>query len=147
VKFNEGGPGLTDDARAELARLGHEYILYDTGKLLNTFLQVDGNRLCHEEHPNLMHIGGLSHYLSPPRMVVHEEGGEPEPDWARWKGMGPRFEVARFTADLLRGLCEGRDALVVPDGLEPAMAARLTKVRDALIAMVARHRDELADET
>ncbi len=146
VKFNEGGPGLSADARAVLARDGHDYMIYDTGKILNIFLQEDGHRLCHEEHPNLMHIGGLSHYLSPPRMIVRGKGEEPEPDWARWKGMASRFEVARFTATVLRILCEGGTPPEVPSGLDDAMTRRLVRVRAALVAMVGRYYDELSNE-
>ena len=146
VKFGEGGPGLSEEARAALTRAGHEYILYDTGKLLNIFLQEDGNVLRHAENPNLMHIGGLSHYLSPPRMVVRGEGEDPEPDWARWKGMASRFEVARFTAAVLRTLCDGGEPPDIPAGLDDSMTERLVKVRTALVAMVARHYSELRAE-
>jgi hypothetical protein len=141
-----GGPGLSEEARDRLARSGHDYIMYDTGKLMNTFLQEDGNVLCHAEHPNLMHIGGLSHYLSPPKMVVPAEGEEPEPDWARWKGMASRFEVARFTAAVLRTLCDGGEPPGVPRGLDDSMTRRLVTVRAALIAMVDRHRADLATD-
>ena len=143
VKFSEGGPGLTEEARAALARDGHEYILYDTGKLVNIFLQVDGNELCHTEHPNLMHIGGVSHYLAPPKMVVRAKGAEPEPDWIRWDGMAPRLEVARYTAAVLRTLCEGGEPPPVPPGLDDAMTEKLVRVRSALITVVGRHYAEL----
>jgi hypothetical protein len=148
--FGEGGgPGLSDEARARLVDAGHEYIMYDTGKIMNILLQDDGNVLRHEEHPNLMHIGGLSHYLSPPKvtkMIVHTEGEAPEPDWARWKGMASRFEVARYTAAVLRTLCDGGDPPAVPPWLDDSMTDRLVKVRTALVAMVARHYSELSAE-
>jgi hypothetical protein len=146
LKFSEGGPGLSEDARAALARGGHEYILYDTGKLLNIFLQEDGNVLRHAENPNLMHIGGLSHYLAPPRMVVRAAGEAPEPDWIRWGGMEPRLEVARYTAAVLRRLCDGGAPPDVPSGLDDAMTERLVKVRTALVAMVERHYADLSAE-
>ena len=137
VRFGEGGAGLSDAARDRLARSGHDYFIYDTGKLVNIFLQEDGNVLRHVEHPNLMHVGGLSHYLAPPKMI-EREGEEPAPDWARWRGMTSRFEVARFTAAVLRALCEGREPPAVPQALEPAMIAKLEKVRAALIVTVDR---------
>src|SRR5205085_1545998 len=92
LHFGEGGKGLSEQARARLTDAGHDYFIYDTAKLVNIFLQEDGYVLRHTEHANLLHIGGLSHYLAPPRMVTRE-GREPEPDWARWNGMSQRFEV------------------------------------------------------
>jgi hypothetical protein len=145
LKFNESGLDLPEEAAAALASAGHDYFIYDTGKLLNTFLQIDGNQLCHEEHASLMHIGGLSHYLTPPKFVVRGDA-EPEPDWARWKGMASRFEVARFTATVLRVLCEGGEPPDVPSGLDDAMTQRLQKVRAALVAMVGRYYAELSRE-
>lgn len=140
VRFAEGGAGLPDASRERLAAAGHDYFIYDTGKLVNIFLQESGYELRHMEHPNLMHVGGLSHYLAPPRMVLRE-GQEPEPDWARWNGMSERFEVARFTAAVLRALCDGATPPEIPPALDPVIGEKLTRVRDALAATVPRFQD------
>jgi hypothetical protein len=134
-----GGGDLTQRARAALVEAGHEYWLYDTGKIVNILLQEDGNRLCHFEHPALLHIGGMSHYLSPP-----EKDGEPlvageEPD-QRWPWPPARLVVARHTASLLRALCEGQPLPEPLSGLDPDLAKRLSRVRDALIALLPEQR-------
>lgn len=123
IGFKSAGPELSDEAKAKIQAAGHDYILYDTGKILNILLQEDGNQLCHFEHPNVMHIGGLSDYILTEDAMVR-----------KWDPS--RFEVARFTASILRDLCHGKEAEPMPDGLEPAMAERLGKVRGALIDMI-----------
>ncbi len=143
LSFAEGGKGLSASARTRLADAGHDYFIYDTGKLVNIFLQIDGETMCHEEHPNLMHIGGLSHYLSPPSHVVND--GEEEPDWARWRGMSSRFEVARFTAAVLRDLCHDRIPPSVPENLSTEMKHKLQRVREALLATVPRFERSLRE--
>ena len=123
IGFKSAGPELSDEAKAQLRAAGHDYLLYDTGKILNILLQEDGSSLCHFEHPALMHIGGLSDY------ILTEDAMQRQWDPSR-------FEVARFTAGILRDLCHGKPAAPIPDGLEPAMADRLTTVRGALIDMI-----------
>jgi hypothetical protein len=148
VGFGSGGPDLSDEAKAQLAACGQDYWLYDTAKIVNILFQEDGNRLCHIEHPQLMHIGGMSHYLSPPKWskwVVLEEGEDPEPEWATWAGMESRFEVARFTAVVLRNVCEGFPAPEIPADLDPSMEERLVRVRDAIVQLVAKYEAEVLD--
>lgn len=141
VTFDSAGVDLSDAARAGLRDAGHDYLVYDTGKLVNIFLQEDGNVLCHIEHPQLMHVGGVSHYLAPTGMR-EREGEEPEPDWATWRGMSSRFEVARFTASVIRELAEGHPAPEVPE-LDASMRERLVRVRTALVELMATYTDEL----
>jgi hypothetical protein len=120
--------------------------VFDTAKVANILLQEAGLRLVHMEHDHLMHIGGMSHYLSPPghsKWVVLEEGAEPEPEWVTWNGMESRFEVARFTAAVLRNLCEKRPAPEIPDGVEPRLVPRLETVRDALVHLVATYEEHI----
>jgi hypothetical protein len=144
VTFVSAGGDLSDAAKDRLRDAGHDYFIYDTGKLVNIFLQGDGNRFCHFEHPDLMHIGGLSHYLAPPKMV-QRDGAEPEPDWKVWRGMATRFEVARFTAAVIRDLSEGIPAPEVPAELDPSVGDRLRSVRDALVELMERYRAEVDD--
>ena len=83
-----------------------------------------------------MHIGGMSHYLAPPKYIVRGEGREPEPDWVRYQGMESRHEVARFTASMLRELVAGHPAPPVPDAAAPALRERLGRVRTAMIDLI-----------
>ena len=80
VGLGSAGPELGEDALAALADLGHRYVVYDTGKIVNALIQATGGRLAHRDLHQLVHIGGLSHYLSPPGYRVDDEG-ETLPDW------------------------------------------------------------------
>ncbi len=126
-----GRPNVSDAAWDRIVESGHEYLVYDTGKIVNILLQEDGHRLVHEEHDALLHIGGLAHYMSPPD-ALHPKTGEPT--WTRWNGMEARSTVARFAADTLKALEIGREAPPVPD-TDPSTAAKLTLVREELIEM------------
>jgi hypothetical protein len=136
IGFGSSGPDLEEAAKARLSAAGHDYWAYDTGKIANIFFQEDGNTLCHREHPALMHIGGVSHYL----FVEDEDRAATLPGWARSMGDPTRFEVSRFTAAVLRALDEDRPPPSVPDGIEPAVADRLTGVRGALVDLVDTYR-------
>ena len=139
VGFGSAGPELTDEARARLASEGHLYRVYDTGKVVNILLQLDGKALRHVDPEELIHIGGMSHFLSPPDAGA--KGGELEtPSWAAYDGMEPRLVVTRFTAALLRGRIEQRPPPEVPSGLEPRMEQRLLMVRDEVVDLVERYR-------
>jgi hypothetical protein len=135
VGFGSAGeqevPGPTMEA---LRAAGQENWLYDTGKMVNILLQEDGNRLCHLEHAALLHIGGLSHYLSPPEKGGEALAADEEPD-QRWPWPPARLAVARHTASVLRALCEGQPVPEAPLGLDADLAARLDCVRHALIAL------------
>jgi hypothetical protein len=130
-----GGREIPERTRDALAAAGHEYWLYDTGKMVNILLQEDGNRLCHFEHAALLHIGGLSHYLSPPEKGGEVLAADEEPE-QRWPWPAARLEVARYTASLLRALYEGQPAPEAPSGLESDLAGRLERVRRALITLI-----------
>jgi hypothetical protein len=134
ASFESAGGELSPVVKDVLKAAGHDYWIYDTGKILNILFQEDGNRLCHFEHPALLHIGGMSHYLSPP-----EKGGEAlatdeEPDQA-WPWPPERLAVARYTAALLRALCDRRPPPGAPSDLDPDLARRLDRVRRALVGL------------
>jgi hypothetical protein len=140
VGIGSAGPDLSDEAVAQLASRGHLYKIYDTGKIVNILLQVDGRPLCHVDPDELIHIGGMSHFLSPPDAVAG--GGEVEtPSWAGFYGMEPRLAVTRFTAALLRALVEQKPLPDLPTGLDPAMERRLLFVRSEVIDLVERYRE------
>ncbi len=130
IGFASAGPDVTDAVRKKLTEIGHQYVLYDTGKIVNILLQEDGHKLCHFEHPDLLHIGGLSHYLCPP-------DDERDVKSSAWAWPDSRLKVAWFTAAVLRDACEGRRPVAgVPGDLEPSMAERMRIVREELIALV-----------
>jgi hypothetical protein len=139
VSFVSAGGDLSDEARAALHAAGHDYFIYDTGKIVNILFQEDGNELCHFEHPELMHIGGVTHFLVLPGMMERlAEDAAPGS-----QGAASRLEVARFTSATLQELAEGRPAPPMPDGLDPTMRERLLPVRAALVDLVTRYRDEV----
>jgi hypothetical protein len=138
IGFGSAGPDLSEGARRRLASAGHLYQVYDTGKVVNILLQLDGHSLRHIDPDVLIHIGGMSHFLAP---ATGEPSGEvEEPHWAKHTNVQPRLIVARYTAALLRSLIEQRPAPAFPDGLDPAMAARLDLVRREVIDLVERYR-------
>ena len=126
-----GRPNVNDEAWNRLVESGHEYLLYDTAKIVNILLQEDGHRLVHEEHDALVHIGGLAHYMAPPDALDAKTG---EPTWAKWNGMEARSTVARYAADTLKSLDDGREAPPLPD-TDPVTTSKLVLVRDELVEM------------
>ena len=140
VGLGSAGPELSDAARDHMAEAGHRYLVYDTGKIVNILFQLDGHSLWHFDHPELLHIGGLSHFIAP-----GEPGGQSgevaTPDWARFSGVEARLEVTRYTAAVLRSMIEQREVPALPSGLEPPMQARLEVVRSEMIDLVERYRD------
>jgi hypothetical protein len=143
VGFGSAANDIPGPARKALVAAGHEYRIYDTGKVVNILLQEDGHRLCHFEHPALLHIGGMSHYLSPPekrgRLLTPDE----EPD-QRWPWPTARLEVARYTAGLLRALCDGHPPPTAPPDVDGELARRLDRVSGALVEVVCAYEAEVA---
>lgn len=144
VGFSSAGNDLSDAARDRIAEVGRTFWIYDTGKIVNILLQADGGSLVHQEHPDLIHIGGVSHFISPPTAATTRgSGGDPvwgeEADWGEWDGMADRYAVARYAAAALRALTAGRDAPAVPAGLDDDIRQRLTVLRHDLEVLVAEH--------
>ena len=145
IGFRSAGPDLPDEAKQRLVDIGRRYFLYDTGKILNIFLQEEGYTLRHFEHDALVHIGGLSHYLSPPEGGGGAESPEWLPDQTTWPWAVTRLEVAQFTAAVLWNLDLGRAAPPLPADVDPAVAPRLEMVRDELIKLVQTYREDVCD--
>ena len=147
VGFAIAGNDVPDEARARMAEIGRDYWVYDTAKVLNILLQADGRRLVHTEHPDLVHIGGVSHFLAPPPAVT-EIGEETTAawwqtaDWGEWDGMADRFAVARFTAAVIQAAVGGEDIPVLPAAVDPAVADRLDEVTRAIVETVERYGPE-----
>lgn len=140
VGFGSGGNELLEKTRARLEEVGQSYWLYDTAKLVNILFQEDGNPLTHVDHPALVHIGGMLHYFSAP--TVTNDEGTVEPNWKNWDGMTARYEVAHYTATVLRDLCEGRVPPEVPPGATPRIDAALVMVRKELTDLIATYGTE-----
>jgi hypothetical protein len=139
VGLGSAGPELPEATRGRLASAGHLYQVYDTGKIVNILLQLDGRTLRHVDPDELIHIGGMSHFLSPPD--AGSTGGEAEtPSWAAYHGMEPRLAVTRYTAAVLRSLVEDKPLPDLPRGLDAALDQRLLFVRDEIIDLVERYR-------
>lgn len=137
VGFGFAGPDLSPAARDAMASMGHDYLVYDTSKIVNALIQHGGRaRLVHRDIPQLVHIGGLAHYLSPPGYRVNDEGEE-EPDWTKYESMTVRHEITRYTARTLRALCDGDPAPDVPADLPEALEDRLRRVRMEIEELVA----------
>jgi hypothetical protein len=143
VGFRSAGPDVSEAGAARLEAIGRKYWIYDTGKIMNIFLQDGGAKLCHFEHPNLIHIGGMSHYLSPPDGGGAADDAGWEPDQRIWPWPVTRLEVARYTAVVLRNLTEGRPAPELPAEVDAALASRLNRVRDALVGLVAAYQKDV----
>ncbi len=139
VGFGSTGNDLPERTRARLVEVGRGYWVYDTAKIVNILLQADGHRLQHQEHPHLIHIGGVSHFLAPPSSAPAAAGKPPRwgegPDWGRQDGMSNRYEVARYTATVLEDLCSGREAPPLPT-IDPRLQDRLGLARTTLIDLV-----------
>jgi len=118
-----------------LVEQGFKMLAFDTGKVANILLQSNGSSLIHREHENLVHIGGLSHYLAPPEWDKHESPTG-EPTWTTWKGMTPRSQVARYAADAMRAVLAGESAPDLPPDLDASMRAKLELVRDEVVDMI-----------
>jgi hypothetical protein len=139
VGLGSAGNDVSEAGMARLAEMGHEYIVYDTAKIVNALLQADGHRIAHEDLPQLIHIGGLAHYLSPPGGYITLDGEE-VPDYVRW-GINDRYHVSKFAALTLRDLSEGRAIPPIPDGVDPAIVAKLKLVQHEMADLVATYSD------
>lgn len=138
VGLGSAGPELRPEATAALASQGHRFLVYDTAKIVNCLLQHDGHRLVHRDLSQLVHIGGLAHYLAPPAYRTTETG-ETEPDWTVHEVMAARHEVTRHAARTLRSLADGDPPPPVPSGLDPDLAAKLALVHHEITDLVARY--------
>ena len=144
VGFGSAGREIPAAAAAAIEAAGHRYWIYDTGKILNILFQEGGHRLCHFEHDSLVHVGGMSHYLSPPEHHGKPGSANEEPD-QKWPWPAARLEVARYSAALLRDLCAYRPPPPMPPGLPDDLAQRLRVVRDELIDLVHTYDDDVRE--
>ncbi len=139
VGFSSSGNDLEDRTRRRLEAMGRSYWVYDTAKVVNILLQGDGGSLVHVEHPDLVHIGGVAHFLAPPSSAPAARNEAPAwgegADWGEVDGMQARYEVARYTADVVGALGSGEAAAPIPTDADRAMCDRLSLVRTTLIEL------------
>lgn len=139
VGFGATGNDLTAETRRHLDEAGRGYWVYDTAKVMNILLQLDGHSLVHQENDQILHIGGVAHYLAPPSTAPAAAARTPRwgegPDWGETPAMRARHGLASYTANLMTSLAAGLPAGDLPATTNPAMQARYALVRDALIAL------------
>lgn len=140
VGIGSAGPELLDDARSALASCRPNLKIFDTGKIINILLQVDGHRVVHVDLDQVVHIGGLSHYLAPTRFRTDADG-ETVPDWALMDKDGTRHAFTRFTSAVMREVAAGRPAPAIPAGVEGPMLEKLESARSEVIDLIERYGD------
>ena len=122
-----GWKGLPPALRQQLELLGRRFALYDTAKVLNILMQGDGHEIRHLEHDDLVHIGGMSAYLSSDSSDLAARGKE------------ARHDFARFAAATLRQLLEGSPAPAIPEAVDPEAGDRFRLIRDELVDLVSTY--------
>lgn len=145
VGFSSAGNDITEATRARLADAGRDYWIFDTAKIVNVLLQADGHVLEHIEHADLVHIGGLSHFLAPPVHPPDAGPEEPRPwgtdvwDWGKWEGQSARYAVAGYTARVLDALQAGDPVPDPPIDVDPGLADRVERVRESMVELFDRY--------
>jgi hypothetical protein len=143
VGFSSAGNDIPDRTRERLEGLGRSFWIYDTGKIVNILFQGDGHALIHEEHPALLHIGGLSHFLAPPSTAPASAGKPPAwgegPDWGEQAATADRYAMAQATASVLEALVAGEDVGDASVSVPSHLAARVRTVQQALERLVRDH--------
>src|SRR5690606_23818480 len=129
VRLQPAVPDLSEAAKARLTELSQEYLVFYNAKLVNTLVQADRYRVVHHELAQLVHIGGLSHFVSPAYYLPNADG-ELEPEWTRWGGdqINARHSVARFTAAALRAALAGEPTPPVASSADASTRQKLTHV-------------------
>jgi len=142
VTFRAGAhDGLPRAAREQLVAMNRRFELYDTAKAFNILFQGDGFALTHVDNPALVHIGGISQYLSDPSVLGRgpgretSTGDESELPWFATSGAGrDRWDFARWAAALLRTIVDGEPAPQLPTA--PIARERATAVQRELLDLV-----------
>lgn len=139
VGLGSAGPDLSDEAAEAMATVRRRFLVYDTAKIVNILLTAGGHPILHRDLPTLLHIGGLSHYISPSAYMITEDGRR-EPDWAKWSLVAPRLEVARLTANLLTSTIDGTEPVPLPEITDEHLRAVVPTVRAEVVDLVERYR-------
>src|SRR5699024_8142097 len=70
VSRGAAGPGVSEGAGQAMAAVRHRFLVYHTAKVVNIPLPAHGHPIAHRDLTQLLHIGGLSHYISPSGYVT-----------------------------------------------------------------------------
>ena len=137
IGLGSTGREVPDRTKKRLEEMGRAFWIYDTAKLVNILMQGDGHEVVHTELENLVHIGGVAHFLAPPSTAPAAREKPPEwgegSDWCDDPKHVNRATVARYTAELLMALGSGGMPPPLPEAGH--LAARLEMVRDGLVAL------------
>jgi hypothetical protein len=119
---------LPSPVQLRLAALGRQFERYDTAKVLNILFQGDGFLLTHFDNPALVHIGGISQYLSDPSVLRRGPGASASGDapvpWFAASGAGrDRWDFAQWAAATLRSLVDGEPAPELPEETQQRLRA------------------------
>ena len=123
------GKELPEPVAARLADLGRRFSVYDTAKVMNIALQADGHQVHHHDVDDLVHIGGMSSYLSNPTLGI-DARSQPE-----------RFVGAEFAAATLLALIDRSPLPPVPAALPDDRKQHLAVIAAELTDLVARYGD------
>jgi hypothetical protein len=128
---------LAVPVQRRLDELGRTFRLYDTAKVLNILLQGDGGVLTHAENPALVHVGGISQYLSDPTVLARGAPAEAPVPWFAASDTGRRrWDFARWAAAVLRNIVDGAPLPDLPE--DPALRLRATDVQRELLDLAGR---------
>ncbi len=126
---------LAPRVQRRLEEMGRRFRLYDTAKVSNILLQGDGLVLTHVENPALLHVGGISQYLSDPGVLERSSDtslGDASVPWFAASGAGrERWEFAQWAAATLRNIVDGDPAPELPE--QAPQRARATEVQRELL--------------
>ena len=144
-----GGPhaSLPAHTQRRLEEFGKAFKMYDTAKPLNILLQAEGLQVCHVEHPQLVHIGGVSEYWCeatgvqrPSAWASLPRDSSGRPAWASQEGHGrDRWDLSRFAALTLEYLVRGEEPPSLPLDVRSGLYERMEAVRAELVDLVARY--------
>jgi hypothetical protein len=142
VTFRAGAHAqLPGPVQQRLVEMNRRFELYDTAKAFNILLQGEGFALTHVDNPALVHIGGISQYLSDPTVLARGsapeelEGGDSTRPWFAASGAGrDRWDFARWAAALLRSIVDGEAAPQLPE--LPVARERAMAVQRELLDLV-----------
>jgi hypothetical protein len=136
VHFATGGEPQAGERLWKLLQANDlDFWVYDTAKMLNMVLQLDGHTMVHREHDHLLHVGGVSHYLSPPKWDKHETDTG-DPTWTTWEGMEPRAAMARLASATLHARRAGEPLPQLPGGFDDAFTEKMELVQREMVDMV-----------
>jgi len=112
---------LDPTVRAVLENRGRTFRLYDTAKVLNLLLHADGGAIAHVPDPALLHLGGISQFLSNPDAPLTRAGAGVR-----------RHDFAAWAAAVLVALADGDAPPPEPADVDEGVAAEVVAALTAL---------------